>query len=238
MEPQNNQPSSQNNQNILLPASILIAAVLISGSVLYTSGSPQTGSPNGQDLGPPVVSGEGLELNEGDVILGDPNAPVTLIEYSDFQCPFCGRFYSQTEPLIKENYIQTGKVKFVYRHFAFLGPESRAAANAVECAKDQGSFWDFHNEIFDAEIRDGQEHNGNLDRALFLSIAQKLGLDTAEYTSCLDTNKYNDKVESDYNVAQQLGVAATPTIFVNDKMIEGALPFENFKLIIEQELAK
>lgn len=233
MEPQNT-----SNQDYFLPVSILIAAVLISGSVLYSSGAPKAGALPGQDLGPEVVSGEGLKLNEGDVILGDPNAPVTIIEYSDFQCPFCGRFYSQTEPLIKENYVQTGKVKFVYRHFAFLGPESKAAANAVECAKEQGSFWDFHDQLFDAEIRDGREHNGNLDRALFLSIAQKLGLDTAEYTSCLDTNKYNDKVESDYSVAQSLGVAATPTIFVNDKKIEGALPYENFKLVIEQELAK
>lgn len=233
MEPQN----TQSNENYLLPVSILIAGVLISGAVIY-SNSSGPGAPLGQDLGPEVVSGDGLELNEGDVILGDPNAPVTIIEYSDFQCPFCGRFYSQTEPSIKENYVQTGKVKFVYRHFAFLGPESRAAANAVECAKDQGSFWEFHDEVFNAEIRDGQEHNGNLDRTLFLSIAQGLGLDVAEYTSCLDTNKYNDKVENDYAVAQTLGVAATPTVFVNDKKIEGALPYENFRLIIEQELAK
>jgi protein-disulfide isomerase len=237
METQNNQNNTQRNPDYMLPVSILIAGVLIAGAVLYKNPSG-SGAPLGQDPGPQVVSGEGLELNAGDVILGDPNAPVTLIEYSDFQCPFCGRFYSQTEPLIKENYVQTGKVKFVYRHFAFLGPESRAAANAVECAKDQGAFWQFHDEIFEAEIRDGREHNGNLDRPLFLSIAQGMGFDMAEYTSCLDTNKYADKVESDYAVAQTLGVAATPTIFVNDKMIEGALPYENFRLIIEQELAK
>jgi protein-disulfide isomerase len=226
------------NQNYLLPASILIAGVLVAGAVIYSAG---TGNANPSQLGASAeetVSGEALELNSGDVVLGDLNAPVTMIEYSDFQCPFCGRFYSQTENLIKENYIKDGKVKFVYRHFAFLGPESRAAAEAVECAKDQGKFWQYHDVLFDAEIKDGQEHNGNLNRDLFVSLAQNLGMNTADFAACVDSKKYADKVESDYAGAQSLGVRATPTVFINAQKVEGALPYAQFKVIIDAELAK
>ena len=230
--------TENNSKNYLLPASILIAGVLISGSVIYSTGLKNV--PAGQ-LGASaeeVVSGDDLKLNQDDVILGDPNAPVALVEYSDFQCPFCGRFYSQSENLIKENYVQSGKVQFVYRHFAFLGPESRAAAAAVECAKDQGKFWEYHDSLFDEEIADGQEHNGNLNRDLFVSLAKNLQLNTDNFASCLDSNKYAEKVERDYVGAQALGVRATPTIFVNGVKLEGALPFAQFKAVIDQLLAK
>lgn len=226
------------NQNYLLPASILVAGVLVAGAVVYSTGlknaNPGQLGANAEE----AISGEALKLNSGDVVLGDPNAPVTLIEYSDFQCPFCGRFYSQTENLIKENYIKDGKVKFVYRHFAFLGPESRAAAEAVECAKDQSKFWQYHDALFDAELKDGQENNGNLNRDLFVSLAQNLGMNTADFAACVDGGKYAAKVESDYAGAQSLGVRATPTTFVNDQKLEGALPYAQFKVIIDAELAK
>src|SRR3989344_6619341 len=158
------------NKEYLLPVSILVAGVLIAGSVIYSTGLKNRPNNNAAKE-PTVLNEEVLKLTSDDVVLGDPDAPVTLIEYSDFQCPFCGRFFSQTENLIKENYIQTGKAKFVYRHFAFLGPESVAAAEAVECAKDQGKFWEYHDQLFTEEIKDGKEHNGNLNGALFDTIA-------------------------------------------------------------------
>jgi len=227
------------NKDYFLPISILIAGVLISVSVIYGTGLKNLGQPSGQKaLKEESFSGEELNLTKDDVLLGELEAPVTLIEYSDFQCPFCGRFYSQTEPLIKENYVKTGKVKFVYRHFAFLGPESRGAAEAVECAKEQGKFWQYHDEIFNAEIADGRENNGNLNRGFFLAAAKKLGLDSSQFVSCLDGNKYSDKVENDYSVAQKIGVQATPTTFVNGQKLEGALPYAQFKAVIERELAK
>ena len=230
------------NKETFLPASILIAGVLIAGSVIYSTGlKSQPVAPNDGLTGnalDQVAIGEALNLTKGDVVLGDIDAPVTLIEYSDFQCPFCGRFFSQTSPSIIENYVKTGKVRFVYRHFAFLGPESVAAAGAVECAKDEGKFWQYHDEIFKEEIRDGQEHNGNLNRTLFLKIADRAGLNKNNFTSCLDGNKYADKVANDYSVAQKIGVQATPTTFVNGKKLEGALPFNQFQSVIDQELSK
>ena len=220
-----------------MPVSILVAGVLIAGAVLYTAGLKS--APKTADIGGnPAVSGKELELTGDDVVLGDLEALVTLIEYSDFQCPFCGRFFSQSEPQIREEYVKTGQVKFVYRHFAFLGPESRAAANAVECAKDEGKFWQYHDELFKSEILDGQENNGNLNQALFLKIADRLGLNRSDFTSCLDNNKYAEKVESDYNVAQQVSVRATPTVFLNGRKLEGALPYNQFKAAIEQALVQ
>jgi len=236
MEPKQTIVATNDKKNYVLPASILLAAVLISGSVIYSTGfksgskSSLTANLDGQAVVSP-------ELASTDVVLGDPKAPVTMIEYSDFQCPFCGRFYSQTEPPLKEQYVKTGKVRFIYRHFAFLGPESKAAAEAVECAKDQSKFWEYHDAIFNAELADGRENNGNLNRALFLTNAENLGLNLASFKACLDSNKYGQKVADDYSGAQALGVKATPTVFVNEVKIEGALPFGQFQQVIEQLLA-
>ncbi len=227
------------NKEYFLPVSILVAAVLVAGAVIYSAGfsSPAVDNPGAGDE-PEVVDSKVLDLTGDDVVLGDLNAPVTVIEYSDFQCPYCGRFYSDAEAQVRENYIKAGKVKFVYRHFAFLGPESKLAAQAVECAKDQGKFWNFHDALFDAEIKDGQEHNGNLNRSFFLSIAKDLGLNTADYGKCFDDGKYSGKVGRDYAAAQTIRVQATPTLFVNGQKIEGALPYAQFKQVIDAALAK
>jgi len=236
METDQKTSSASQTKNYLLPASILIAAVLISGSVIYSTGA-KGGSNDSSNSNPNTPEAVSPKISSADVILGDPKAPITMIEYSDFQCPFCGRFYSQTEPSLKEQYIKTDKVHFIYRHFAFLGPESKAAAEAVECAKDQSKFWEYHDAIFNAELADGRENNGNLNRALFLTNAENLGLNLASFKACLDSNKYGQKVADDYSGAQALGVKATPTVFVNEVKIEGALPFGQFQQVIEQLLA-
>ena len=221
-----------------LPISILVAAVLIAGALIYTAGvktSPYVGpTDSNNDNNQQVL----VELNKEDVPLGDPKAPVLIVEYSDFQCPFCARFHTQTAPQIIDNYVKTGKARFVYRHFAFLGPESEAAAQAVECAKDQGKFWQYHDAIFAAEIEDGQEYNGNLNRSLFKTISNNLGMDSGKFEGCLDTNKYAKKVKDDYSGAQALGVGATPTTFVNGVKLEGAVSFDKFKIAIEAALNK
>lgn len=223
----------------ILPASILIAAVLIAGAVIYTAGLPGAVDNSGNAGNKPVaINSDVLKLTKDDVVLGDLNAPVTIIEYSDFQCPFCGRFFTQTESQVRENYIKTNKVKFVYRNFAFLGPESKAAAGAAECAKDQGKYWDYHDALFNAEIKDGQENSGNLNRSLFMSLAGQLKLNADQFGTCLDSNKYADKVVSDYAGAQSVGVQATPTMFVNGTKVEGAVPYEQLKATIDQALAR
>jgi protein-disulfide isomerase len=111
-----------------------------------------------------------------DVILGDTKAPVTVIEYGDYQCPFCARFFTDVEPLLREQYIKTGKVRMIFRNYPFLGNESIAAAEAAECAKDQGKFWDFHDALYTAEHQDGRENNGNLTNQAFYQLADSIKL--------------------------------------------------------------
>ncbi|MDP3999511.1 MAG: DsbA family protein [bacterium] len=221
-----------------LPASILVAGVLIAGAVIYSTGLKNLdgAAEVSNNLNPNPQLAVSLELTGEDVILGSAAAPVTIVEYGDFQCPFCGKFFSETESQIKENYVKSGKVKFVYRHFAFLGPESLAAAEAAECAKDQGKFWQYHDALYSAEVKDGQEHNGNLNESFFKSLASQLGMNLTFFSSCLADHKYADKVQKDYDGGRANGVQATPTTFVNGTKLEGAVPYNQFKAMIDQLL--
>lgn len=224
-------------KDYLLPASILIAAVLISGSIVYVVGGKNSAGREGlANLDAALGTDAHLAISERDVILGNPGAPVTFIEYGDYQCPFCGRFFAETEGQIRENYIKTGKVKMVYRNFAFLGPESFAAAEAAECAKDQKQFWAFHDLLYGEEYKDGEEHNGNLNRDLFVKLAANLKLDTKAFAECVDNKKYASQIQNDSSDAQAAGVNSTPTIFVNDERIQGALPYASFKAVIDNFL--
>jgi len=209
----------------LLPVSILIAAVMVSGSIIYLV---KSGGVNGQLAGGNIPQDQGvggvlaadvMKLSDRDVLMGEPNAPVMVVEYADFQCPFCGRLFTDTVSQIRDQYIKTGKVKMVYRDFAFLGPESTAAAEAAECAKDQGKFWAYHDALYIAENADGKEGNGNLNKTLFMKLAKDVGLDTAKFGSCIDSNKYASVVSKVVSDAQALGVNSTPTTFVNGKMV-------------------
>ena len=238
-------------KDYMLPASILVAGIMVSASIIYLVGSKggggarvgQEGDSGRQLAAVGAVAGGPKEVGGRDVVLGDPKAPVTLIEYGDFQCPFCARFHSQVGVQLREEYIKTGKVKMVFRNFQFLGPESIAAAGAAECAKDQGKFWVFHDAIYDEEIRDGRknnnsENNGNLNREFFVSTAQSLGLNSGDFAACIDGEKYADQVAQDTSAAQAIDVNSTPTTFVNGRLIRGAVPYEQFKQVIEEELKK
>ena len=221
----------------ILPGSILLAAIIIAGSILFANSGGSAGpkpEPAGGDKQPVVA---GLSIEDGEAILGDAKAPVTLVEYGDYQCPFCARFFSQTEPFLRENYIKTGKVKMVFRNFQFLGPESLVAAEAAECAKDQKKFWEYHDALYAAELQDGVEHNGNLNRDLFLSIARSLNLDVPSFVSCYDGKKHAEKILEDREKAQAVGVNSTPISFVDGTKITGAVPNEQFGQAIEAALS-
>jgi protein-disulfide isomerase len=231
---------------ITLPVSLLVAAGMLSVALIYHgwAGMNRTGGgvaveqqPAGQG-GEPVAAGTLPAVGGRDVILGDANAPVTVIEYADYQCPFCARFFKETEPLIKQAYVKDGKVRLIYRNFAFLGQESTAAAEATECAKDQNKFWVYHDALYNAEHADGQENNGNLTRELFIQLAQKSGLNVGDFTSCIDSHKYQSAVAQETQAATAAGVNSTPTTFVNDQKIVGAQPFNQFKAAIDAALTQ
>jgi protein-disulfide isomerase len=168
---------------------------------------------------------------QGEPIKGDEDAPVTITEWSDFECPFCTRFYEQTYPQIVEEYVETGKVKFVYRHFPLnFHPNAQKAAEASECALEQDKFWEMHDVLFEKGVSGGV--------ASFKQYAKDLGLDTEEFNDCLDSGRMADEVADDMSQGQNAGIRGTPGFLINDQLISGAQPFENFKTVIEAELAK
>ena len=225
---------SDKGRDYFLPVSILIAGLMVSGSIIYLVGSKNIPVGAGGAAPTPSPAAGGVpQISARDVILGNPNAPITLIEYGDYQCPFCARFFSQVEGPLREEYIKNGKVKMVFKNFQFLGPESLAAAEAAECAKDQSKFWAYHDAIYAAESADGAEHNGNLNRTLFMKIAGDLGMDAGTFGNCVDAKKYAAQVQQDTADGQALGVNSTPTTFVNGQKMQGALPYTQFKAVID-----
>lgn len=173
--------------------------------------------------------------DDSDWVKGDPNAPVTIVEFSDFQCPFCSRWYEQTLPSLLENYIDEGKVKLVYRDFPLsFHPEAGPAAEAAECAGEQGKFWAFHDLIF--------ENQGLLSNAQYKTWAADLGLNTGQFDDCLDTGKYSAEVQADFAAGSAAGVSGTPTFFLGasdgtGQKIVGAQPLAAFTGPIDALLA-
>ena len=164
---------------------------------------------------------------------GDPNAPVTIVEFSDFQCPFCGRFAMETGRRIDEVYVRSGLVRFGYQHFAFLGPESQWAAEASECAAEQNAFWAYHDLLFE---RQAGENQGAFSKENLKALAAELELDTAAFNDCLDSGRYASLIAEDRAWVQSLGVQSTPSFLINGQPLVGAQPFDAFQRIIEEAL--
>lgn len=161
---------------------------------------------------------------------GDPNAPVTIIEFADFQCPYCGRFAATAGLQIEEEYVQSGKVRFGYVNFAFLGPESRQAAEAAECASDQDKYWEYHDKLYASQ---SGENQGAFNDENLKNFAEELDLDTRAFKECLDSGKYASLIQDDTQAAGALGVQSTPTFLINGQPLIGAQPFDAFQQIIE-----
>jgi protein-disulfide isomerase len=167
-----------------------------------------------------------LEIDEDDdPVIGAADAPITIIEFSDFRCPYCKRFRSDTFDQLFEAYPD--QIRFIYRDFPVVG--GFEAAIASECADDQGAYWPYHDLLFS----DGY---AELNREAYLGYAEELELDLEAFTSCLDDQQFADEVESDARYAAGLGVTGTPTFFINGIPIVGAQPFEVFAQIIDAEL--
>lgn len=243
-EPLNNSETGANNssKDYFLPVSILIAGFMVSASIMYLVGNknsvPGAGTGNQNQLAgtQAVDNSKALEVSSRDVVLGDINAPVTIIEYGDYQCPFCGKFFTENEMPLRDEYIKTNKVRMIFRNFQFLGPESIAAASAAECAKDQKQFWAYHDSLYITEISDGKENNNNLTRALLVRLASDLKLDMPSFTNCVDSGKYTAHIDQDYLSAQALGINSTPTTFINGQKITGAVPYGELKTAIDPTL--
>lgn len=167
--------------------------------------------------------------------LGDPNAPITIIEYSDYQCPFCARFVHETKQLIEQNYIETGKVYFVYRDFPLtdIHPGALLAAHAANCAAQQDSFWPMHDRLFSGIANQEWGAGQREDFLMFLRYAQKLDLDIDKFETCVRTNEQSSLIQADYADAVKHGVRSTPSFLVNGELIVGAYPYSAWEEILD-----
>jgi protein-disulfide isomerase len=162
-------------------------------------------------------------------IRGDEDAPVTIIEFSDYECPFCTKFYNGAYQQIKTKYIETGKVKFVYRDFPLgFHQNAQKAAEAAECAGEQGKYFEMHDLLFEKGVVGGV--------SAFKTYAKEIKLNTNKFDTCLDSGAMASEVQKDMIEGQQAGVTGTPGFFINGKELVGAQPFAAFEQIIEQEL--
>lgn len=206
---------------------------LLTGNVVAEPGvptnQPSAAIPSVPTPAPaPIVDME--ELIDDDDVKGNPDAPVTIVEFSDFECPFCARFYSQTLPSIDEQYIETGKVKLVFRDFPLgFHENAQKAAEAAECAGEQDKYWEMHDKLFEDGVSGGVVG--------FKQYASDLGLDTEKFDKCLDSGEMRGEIRKDSTDGQKAGISGTPGFIINGILIEGAQPFEVFQQVIEGELA-
>ena len=224
----------EKNKRMVSIGAVVIGALAIFGLLIYPNLKPV-------DVAAPAsFERPNVDFNAA----GDPNAPITITEYSDYQCPYCKRFSDETEQQLVETYAAGGQIRFIYRSFGlFIGPESQAAAEAAYCAGDQGKFWEFHDILF---ANHTGENAGDYTNRKLQAFAETLGLDTTAFNSCLDSGKYKQRVTQDGIDGQAAGINATPTFVMTytvngetkSKIIEGAQPFSVFQTEIEAALAE
>ncbi len=229
------------NKDKNLIIAIVAAAVLISGSLIYlgsqlggtdariAAGIEDYVKKQQQGQQAPTPSGPVDVDEDGDPVKGDKNAPITIIEFSDYECPFCTRFVTDTLPQLEEKYISTGKVKLVYRDFPLsFHANARPAAMAAECVFNQGgddAYYEMHDKIF--------ENQRSINNDNLKAWASEIGYDI---TTCLDNEETGEEVDADFADGQKAGVRGTPAFFINGRLISGAQPFSVFESIIEEEL--
>ena len=167
--------------------------------------------------------------DNGSPIMGDPDAPITILEWGDYQCTFCYKFHQNTLDIINEEFIKTGKVKVIFKDFPLNGPDSKLAAESSYCAHDQGKYWEYHDQLYENWAG---ERTGWITREALSEFAKSINLDTTEFNKCLNESKYENKINSIYEFGKQIGIDATPSflVFNDEKIIKirGNQPLEVF----------
>lgn len=251
--------NSDKKSNILI-TSIIISALMISGSLVFLGLQMTQGNGlKNEDLQAEIFKGidayiqseqkkageaqaeaEKPKLVEGDFtdddpVMGDKDAPVTIVEFSDYQCPFCAAFYNGALPDIKKKYIDTGKVKLIYRDYPLsFHPDAYPAALLAECVDalaDDETYYKVHDQIFETIA-------GGFNYDTLSKFAVGLGVDEAKLKKCFDSNEFKDEIYADQKDGEKAGVSGTPGFLVNGWLISGAQPFSKFEEVIEKELAK
>lgn len=222
---------------ILVSVTLILSLINTFGIFFSGSSNSVTGDVVKEENVPaPSVPSEpsNVKVNiEGAPVKGDKNAPVTIVEYTDYECPFCGRAYQQTYPLIKSEYIERGKVKYVVKDFPLsFHPNAQKAAEAAHCVREQKGdegYFSMHDKIF--------ENQQSLSVDNYKNWARELGVNGAQFDSCLDSGKMAGTVRKGFSEGQSDGVQGTPAFFINGKLISGAQPYPAFQQAIDAELS-
>lgn len=233
---------------------ILIAAVLISGSLIFLgtklglskddikssviAGLDEFVNGGGNEVETIPVEGD---YSDDDAVLGNADAPVTMIEFSDFQCPACVSFFNTSYQGIKQNYVASGKVKIISRDFPLTDkhPGAYPAALATECVREQGGD-DMFFKMYDKLFGNSSTFNGDLEtiKKNIADFAKELGVDMSKYTACVNSDKFKDEIFADQADGQKAGVEGTPAFIINGQLLIGAYPYEAFAQIIDKALAE
>jgi len=210
---------------------IIVGALLIAFALIY---------PNLKSIGEIVTVEPNPRPMADGTAMGDPNAPVVIAVFEDFQCPACQNYTEEVETLITETYVATGQVYYVFHQYPFIdsasvNKESQQAANASMCAAEQGLFWEYHDILF--ANWNGENAGAFNDRRL-TAFAEALGLDMGSFSSCFEENRYRDEIQADFDLGSEMGVSGTPSVFVNGQQITpGFVPsFDDIRQAIEMAL--
>lgn len=194
-------------QRLQFLGAAVLAAIVIVGILIYVN-RPHGTTTNAIDYSGIPTNGQ---------TLGDANAPVTVTEYADYQCPYCKQFATEQEAQLVNDYVKTGKIKLVFHDYPFIGGDTNdndsfRAAEASRCAMDQGKFWQYHDKLFENQ---GTENSGAFTQDKLIGFAKDLGLDTTTFTQCMTSNKYEQAVAQSRAEASQAGVSQTPSFGIN-----------------------
>ncbi len=199
--PKRSRRRSKGNRSVYLLAAVVLGTIIIV-AVYWATQNSTGGNTNKTTL---------LSVSPQNPILGSKTASYTIFEFGDFQCPSCDYWFKNQEPSIVQNLVDTGKAKLVWRDFIIYDSDSRIAASAAYAAGEQGKFWEFHDLLY---ANQGQTNTGWITQQLVISFAQRLGLNTTEFTQSMNSGKYNSLIDSNFQTGQQLGIQGTPTFFV------------------------
>lgn len=233
----------------LIPFSIIIAGIIIAGAVLFSGSNfswpgvmgfssvkktdlASTNPPSSQTTPPVPTKPINVEIGTNP-IQGSESAKVAVVEFGDYQCPYCGQFHAVILPQLIKDFVNKGLIKFAFRDLAFLGQESLDAALAARCANDQGKFWAYHDKLYNSQKGENQ---GAFTLANLKKFASQLGLDAGKFNSCLTQRTHDSEIRNDGLAAQSYNVNSTPTVFINSQLVANWQNYEGLKTQIEAGL--
>mgnify|MGYP001323128084 CR=1 FL=1 len=244
----------QDRLMVVMTLSLIVASFMLGyfyGQLTVLKGSGEVvAAANGQQAGAQIPSAgqpqQPAEVNITDTLWekmlaspaaakGPENSDVVMVEFTDYQCPFCSRHFQETDSQIQQNYVDNGKIRHIIRDLPLpFHPNAHAASQAARCAGDQNKYWEMHDVLFNSQ----DTWSSGDPAAQFSAFATDLGLNVASFDSCVSSEKYKQAVDDDLALASEVGASGTPTFFINGKKVVGAQPYSVFKTAIDAALAE